>query len=80
MSNNDWAQQLADELHKPIKRIFHTRRVIVNRIDEIWCSDFEMQQFSKWNKGYKCILMALDVIGKYGWVVPLKDKKVNRRI
>ena len=69
-------KKLADELHKPIKRNFTRRRVIVNHIDEIWCSDLvEMQQFSKWNKGYRYLLMVLDVFSKYGWIVPLKDKK-----
>ena len=49
----NWQQQLADALQKPIKRNFTRQRVIVNHIDEIWCSDLvEMQQFSKWNKGY----------------------------
>ena len=76
MSKNDWSQQLADELHKPIRRKFKTRRVISNGIDEIWCSDLvEMQQFSKWNKGYRYLLMILDVFSKYGWIAPLKDKK-----
>ena len=75
-SKNDWAQQLADELHKPIKRNFQKRRVIANHIDEIWCSDLvEMQQFSKWNKGYRYLLMVLDIFSKYGWIVPLKDKQ-----
>ena len=71
-----WQEKLADELHKPIKRNFTRRRVIVNHIDEIWCSDLvKMQQFSKWNRGYRYLLMVLDVFNKYGWIIPLKDKK-----
>ena len=34
-----------------------------------------MQQFSKWNKGYRYLMMVLDIFSKYGWIVPLKDKK-----
>ena len=60
---------MADELHKPIKRNFTRRRVIVNHIDEIWAADLvEMQQFSKWIKGYKYLLMVIDVFSKYGWI------------
>ena len=75
-----WQQQLADKLHKPIKRNFTRRRVITTEttgIDKIWCSNLvEMQQFSKWNKGYRYLLMLLDLFSKYGWIVPaLKDKK-----
>ena len=76
MSEENWQKELADELHKPLKRNFTRRRVIANHIDEIWCSDLvEMQQFSKWNKGYRYLLMVLDVFSKYGWIIPLKDKK-----
>ena len=75
-SEENWQEKLADELHKPIKRNFTRRRVIVNHIDQVWCSDLvEMQQFSKWNKGFRYLLMVLDVFSKYGWIVPLKDKK-----
>ena len=37
----------------------------------------DMQKLSKWNssKGYKYLLMVLDIFSKYGWVVPLKTKK-----
>ena len=67
---------LVNELHKTIKRKFKTRRVIVNHIDEIWTADLvEMQQFSKWNKGYQYLLMVIEVFNKYGWIVPLKDKQ-----
>ena len=37
-----WEEKLADELHKPIKRNFKKRRVIVNNVDDIWCSDLEL--------------------------------------
>ena len=70
-----WEEKLADELHKPIKRNFRKRRVIVHNIDDISCSDLvEMQKLSKWNKGYKYLLMVLDLFSKYGWIVPLKTK------
>ena len=73
---SDWAQRLVEELHKPIRRKFQTRKIIVNHIDEIWAADLvEMQRFSKWNKGYRYLLMVIDVFSKYGWIVPLKDKK-----
>ena len=71
-----WIKRLADELHKPIKRNFPRRRVVAKHIDNTWCSDLvEMQKFSKFNKGYRYLLMVLDVFSKYGWIVPLKDKK-----
>ena len=33
-----------------------------------------MQKLSKWNKGYKYLLMVLDLFSKYGWIVPLRTK------
>ena len=75
---NDWSQQLADELHKPITKTFSKRKVISNGIDKIWAADLvEMQKFSKWNKGIKYLLMVIDVFSKYGWIKPLKDKKTE---
>ena len=34
-----------------------------------------MQSLSKYNKVNKYILCAIDLFGKYAWIVPLKDKK-----
>ena len=34
-----------------------------------------MQSLFNYNKGIKCLLCAIDLFGKYAWVVPLKDKK-----
>ena len=34
-----------------------------------------MQSLSKYNKGIKCLLCAIDLFSKYAWVVPIKDEK-----
>ena len=34
-----------------------------------------MQLVSKFNKGIRFLLCAIDIYSKYAWVVPLKDKK-----
>ena len=76
--SNDWSQQLAEELHKPIKRQLKKRRVISYRVDGIWAADLiEMQKYSKWNKGIKYLLMVIDIFSKYGWIAALKDKKTE---
>ena len=34
-----------------------------------------MQSLSKYNKGIKYLLCAIDLFSKYAWVVPIKNKK-----
>ena len=35
----------------------------------------DMQLISKFNKGFRLLLCAIDTYSKYAWVVPLKVKK-----
>ena len=34
-----------------------------------------MQSISKFNKGIRFLLCVINIFSKYGWVVPVKDKK-----
>ena len=70
-----WSNELADELHKPIRRKFQKRKVFAKTIDDIWSADLiEMIPLAKFNKGYKYLLMIIDVFSKYGWIIPVKTK------
>ena len=67
---------LSEELHKPKRKNYPRRKIIVNHIDEIFAVDLvEMQKFAKLNKGYRYLLECIDIFSKYSWVIPLKDKK-----
>ena len=67
---------LAEELHKPVIKKFNKRKVYSQFKDNIWGVDLaDMQSLSKKNKGIKYLLCAIDLYGKYAFVVPLKDKK-----
>ena len=69
-----WKEQLADELHKPVKTKFRRRRVIANGVDDIWSADLVDMQWSQENKGFKHLLNVIDVFSKYAWSIPIKDK------
>ena len=66
----------AEELHKPVKRKFERRRVLVSGIDKIWAADLaDMKAFSKFNQGFNFLLVVIDIFSKYGWIIPLKNKE-----
>ena len=78
VANNQIKQnlQLANELRKPIIRNFKKRTVYSRFKDNIWGADLaDMQSLSKYNKEIKYLLCAIDLISKYAWVIPIKDKK-----
>ena len=67
-ANNEIKQnlQLAKELHKPIIRNFKKRTVYSGFKDNIRGADLaDMQSLSKYNKGIKYLLCAIDLFSKY---------------
>ena len=68
--------QLGNERHKQIIRKHKRRKVYSSFRDNIWGVDLaNMQSLSKYNKGIKYLLCAIDLFSKYVWVVPLKGKR-----
>ena len=73
---NEPNYQLANELHKPIIWKLKNVKVCSSFRDNTWSIDLaDMQSLSKYNKGNKYLLCAIDLFSKYAWVIPIKDKK-----
>ena len=48
----------------------------IHQLKTIWGADLAyMQLISKFNKGIRFLLCAIDIFSKSAWLVPLKDKK-----
>ena len=68
--------KLANKLHKPIIRKFNNRKVYSSFKYNIWGVDLaDMQLLSQFNKRIRFLLCVIDLLSKYAFVVPLKDKK-----
>jgi hypothetical protein len=62
-------------LHKPVRRNFERRRVMVNGIDEQWSADLaDMSRLAKDNDGFRYLLTVIDIFSKHAWAIPLKNK------
>ena len=73
---NEPNYQLANEINKQFFRKFKRIKVFSYFRDNIWGVDLaDMEPLSKYNKGIKYLLCAIDFFSKYAWVVPLKDKR-----
>ena len=72
----EWlSKQPTYTLHKPIRKRFKRNRVMVNGIDQQWQADLvDMTSLARYNSGYKYLLTCIDVLSKYAWTVPIKNK------
>ena len=63
-------------LHKPIRRNFTRRRVLVGGINQQFQGDLvDMQRLKSSNNNISFLLTLIDVFSKYAYVFPLKNKK-----
>ena len=58
-------KKLAEELHKPITKKFKKRSIYSGFKDNIWGVDLaDMQLISKFNRGFRFLLCAIDIFSK----------------
>ena len=69
------SKQDAYILHKPVRRRFKRRCVVVGGPNQQWQADLvDMSRLKKVNNGITFILTVIDVFSKLAWCVPLKNK------
>lgn len=74
MSDN-WKKKLAKELLKPKRKRFPRRRIYSPNMDRMWTMDLiDMQKYSRQNRGYRYILIVIDIFSRFAWARPLKTK------
>ena len=66
---------LSYSLHKPSRRTFKRNKVYVPEIVSLWESDlFYVLDVAKENGRVNYLHVVIDVLSKYGWVRPIKNK------
>ena len=62
---------------KPPKKYYLTNKTDVYHFDDIWSPDvLDLKDYgSENNRGYRYVLVTIDNFSKFGWTIPLKNKK-----
>lgn len=59
-------ENIAEELHRTSKKTFPRRKISSLFKDDLWQADLlDIQSYSKYNKGFKFILIVVDTYFKY---------------
>lgn len=62
-------------LHKPARRNFKRRHVIIKGLNDLFQADLvEMIPYAKFNRGFKYILIVINAFSKFTYARPLKNK------
>lgn len=71
-------EDVVNEIHKPARKNFKRRRVIIKNLDDLWQADLvEMLPYAKLNRGYRYILVVINAFSKYVWAQPVKRKSAK---
>ena len=64
---------------KPPKKYYVTNKTDVYHIDDTWSLDIlDLKDYGpENNRGYRYVLVTIDNFSKFGWTIPLKNKKAQ---
>ena len=64
---------------KPPKKNYVTNKTDVYHIDDIWSLDIlDLKDYGpENNRGYRYVLVTIDIFSKFGWTIPLKNKNAQ---
>lgn len=66
---------LVEEVHKPVRKNFPRRKVILKGLNDLWQIDLiEMIPYANENDGFRYILTVINAFSKYVYVEPIKRK------
>ena len=66
-----------NEFYSPsLKKKYETNKTMIRSIDDSWSSDLldKNDYGPKSNRGYRYVLVFIDISSNFGWTVPLKNK------
>ena len=79
MSRKNIEKFINEIYSKPPKKNYPTNKTDVYHIDDIWFLDIlDLKDYCpKNNRGCRYVLVIIDNFSKFGWTVPLKNKKAQ---
>lgn len=67
--------ETAYTLHKRVVKKFRRRKTYAKHLDYLWQLDLaDVSSLAKENRGYRFLLVGIDILSRYAFVVPLKSK------
>ena len=62
---------IAGELHRPARKNYTRRRVVMRGLDETWQADLvDISAWARYSNGYKYLLTIIDIFSRYARVIP----------
>ena len=81
MVQNFLEHEVSYSLHRSARRNFKRNKIYVSGLNSQWCTDLaDLGAYSKKNRGFRYILLVMDVFSRYAYAEPLKMKNSTQTL